>query len=102
MENNEFKKACIKYRTCCYCDDIIKFGDFDFDNILIDEKTKWNLLVYDISCKTLVGSKPFRFRFDKNDGFIKVHNGSRCFVLFSLKKYDVIYNRIRYLLNLFF
>ena len=40
MENNEFKKACIKYRTCCYCDSIIKFGDFDSDNILIDEKTK--------------------------------------------------------------
>ena len=38
MENNEFKKACIKNRTCYYFDDIIKSEDFDFNNILIDEK----------------------------------------------------------------
>ena len=36
MENNEFKKVPIKYRTCYYFDDIIKLEDFDFDNILID------------------------------------------------------------------
>ena len=38
MENNEFKKIRTKNRTCYYFDGIIKFEDFDFDNILIDEK----------------------------------------------------------------
>ena len=38
MENNEFKKVCIKNRTCSYFDCIIKLEDFDFDNILIGEK----------------------------------------------------------------
>ena len=31
-----FKKIRIKNHTCYYLDDIIKFEDFDFDNILID------------------------------------------------------------------
>ena len=44
--------------------------DFDFDNILIDEKSNKNVLVYDISYKTLFGSKPLRIRFDKLEGFI--------------------------------
>ena len=33
MENNEYLKVCIKHRTCCHFDYIIKFEDFDFDNI---------------------------------------------------------------------
>ena len=38
MENNEFKNVCKKH-CICYCfSDIIKLEDFDFDNILIDEK----------------------------------------------------------------
>ena len=34
-----FKKVCIKNHTCYYFDDIIKFEDFHFDNILIDKKS---------------------------------------------------------------
>ena len=52
MENNELKKVCIKNRTCYYFNDIIKLEDFDFDNILIDEKSHENILIYDISYKT--------------------------------------------------
>ena len=37
IENNEFRKVCIKNHTCYYFDDIIKLGDFHFDNILIDD-----------------------------------------------------------------
>ena len=33
MENNEFKKVCIKNCTCYYFDDISKLEDFDFDNL---------------------------------------------------------------------
>ena len=39
MENNEFKKPCIKHCTDYYFDDIIKLEDFDFDNIFIDVKS---------------------------------------------------------------
>ena len=36
MENeNEVSKVCIKNRTCCYFDDIIKLEDCDLDNTLI-------------------------------------------------------------------
>ena len=64
MEKNEFKKVGTKNRTC-YFDDIIKLELIDFDNILIDKKSHENILIYDISYKTLIESKPFRIRFDK-------------------------------------
>ena len=38
MEHNEFYKVRIKNRTCYFLNDIIKFEDLDFDNILIHEK----------------------------------------------------------------
>ena len=54
---------------------IIKIEDFNLDNILIDEKSHKNILVYDISYKTLVGAKPLRIKFDKIDGFSRVYDG---------------------------
>ena len=54
MENNEFKKVYIKNHTCYYFDDIIKLEDFDIDNILIDEKSHQNILIYDISYKFFI------------------------------------------------
>ena len=50
-------------------DDIIKFEGFGFNNFLIDEKSYENILIYDISCKSLIGSKPLRIIFDKIDGY---------------------------------
>ena len=47
MENNEVKKVRIKNRMCYYFDDIIKLEEFD--NILIEEKSHENILIYDIS-----------------------------------------------------
>ena len=35
--------------------------------------------------------------FDEIDGFIRVYDGTRYLVLFGSRKYDAIYNRIRYL-----
>ena len=77
MENNEFKKVRIKSRTCFYFDDIIKLEDFDLDNILIDEKSHKNILIYDILCRTLIGPKPLSIRFDKIDGLIRIYDGNR-------------------------
>ena len=55
--NNKFKRIIIKNRTFYYFDDIIKFEDFDLDNNFIDEKSCENILVYNISYKTLMSSK---------------------------------------------
>ena len=100
MGNNEIKKVRIKNCTCYYFDDTIKLEDFDPDNILIDEKSHENTLVYDISYKTLIGSKPLRIRFDKIDGITRIYDGARYLRLFGTKKYDAIYDRIRYLTSL--
>ena len=59
MKNNELEKVRIKNRTCYYFDDIIKLEDFDIDNILVDEKSHETILIYDISHKTLIGTKPY-------------------------------------------
>ena len=54
MENDEFEQACIKNRTCYSFDDIIKWEDCYLDNLIIDQKSRKNLLIYDISHKTLM------------------------------------------------
>ena len=79
---------------------MIKLENFDLDHILTDEKPHENILIYDISYKTLIDSKPLRIRLDKIDGFIRIYNGTRYLTLFGFKKYDAIYNRTRYLINL--
>ena len=63
-------------------------------------KNQTKMTFYDISCKTLIGPRPFCIRFDKVDGFIKIYDGRRYLVLSGPEKYDVIYNRIIYLLSL--
>ena len=77
IENNEFLKVCIENRMCYYSDDIIKFEDFDFDNILIDKKSLENILIYDVSYKTLIETNPLHISFDKIDGIIRIYNGNR-------------------------
>ena len=70
MENNELKRFCIKNRMCHYFEDIIKIEDFDFDNILLNEKSYKNILVYDISYKSLIGAKKLRIWFNKVSEFM--------------------------------
>ena len=82
---------------CYYFDDKIKFEDFGFDNILIDEKSPENILIHDFSCRTLIGAKLLHIRFDKIDGFIRVYDESGYLVLFGLEKYEAKYRRTRYL-----
>ena len=77
----------------------IKLGDFDFDNTLIDKKLHEDVFIFEISYKNLISAKPLHNRFYQVDGFIKVYNGSRFLVLFRIKKYDAIYNRIWYLIG---
>ena len=93
---NELKETYIKSCTCYNFSQIIKFEDFDLDNILIDEKLYEGILVYNILCKTLIGTKSLSIIFNKIDGFIKVYDGTRYLVLFRAEKCDFIYSRIRY------
>ena len=53
-------------------------------------------MIYDIFYGTLIGARSLRFRFNKIDRFIRIHDGNRYLTLFGSEKYDVIYNRIRY------
>ena len=78
----------------------IECSNFDLDSILIDEKSHENILMYDFSYKTLIGSKPLRIRFDKIDGFIRIYDGTRYLTLFSSEIYIAINDRIRYLISL--
>ena len=86
------KKIDINY----YFDYIIKFwdGDIDFSNILLDEKVykenNENILIYDISYITSTGAKPLRIRFDKINGFIKIHYKIRYLVFFDYGWFDKI------------
>ena len=84
---------------CCYFDYIIKIEDFDFGNILLDEKSYENILIYAVLHKTLICPKPLHIMFDKVDGFTRDYDGTKHFVLFNLEKH-VIYGRIRYLICL--
>ena len=52
---------------------------------MLDEKSYENILIYDISYKTLIGAKPLRIRLDKVDAFIRVYDGNRLLVLFGGK-----------------
>ena len=57
--NDELKEINIKNRSCYYFDAIINIEDFNLDNILIDEQSHENILVYNISYKTLIDAKPY-------------------------------------------
>ena len=70
--NDELTEINIKNLKCFYFDEIIKFEDFNLDNILIDEKSYGNILVYHVSQKIQVDVKPLVVRFDKIDGSIRV------------------------------
>ena len=60
-------------------------------------KNKYEIiLVYNISYKSLIDSKPLPIWFDKIDGFIRFYDGTRYLVFFGSEKYDSIYNRVRY------
>ena len=74
---------------------------FDIDNILIDEKSHENYLIYDFLYETFIGAKSLRIGFNKIDGFIRIYDGARYLLWFGSEKYDAIYKRIRYLISLY-
>ena len=73
--------------------------DIDFYKILSDKKSYGNILTYDISWKTFIGSKSLRVRLDKRNIFIKIYDGTRYLALFGTKKYDENYDWIKYIIS---
>ena len=55
-----------------------------------------NILIYDISCKTLIDPKPLCIRFDKISGFVRIYDRTRYLILFGSEKFDAIYLMISY------
>lgn len=96
---NNLKEIDTEKLTCSYFDYIIKIVEFDFNNTLLDEKSYENILIYTISYKTLIGTKPLRHSFDSVKGFVRVYDGTMYLELFGPQKYDAIFNRIRYLIS---
>ena len=95
---DELKEIDIKNSTCYYFDYVMKDRDIDTGNIYIRLKNIYiNILIYDISYETFIGSKPLCIWFDKIDGFIKIYGGNRYLVLLARNCYDEICNRIKYL-----
>ena len=93
------EKISIKNHMYYYFDEIPKIEDFDFDSILLDEKSYENILIYYILYTTLIGAKPLQIRFYKIDEFSRVYDETRYLLLFGSEKYDAISNRIKYIIN---
>ena len=50
-------------------------------------------MICSILCKTLIGIRPLRTRFDKLDEIIRVYNGTRYLLLFAHEKVIERYNK---------
>ena len=64
------------------------------------KKSYKNILIYDVSYKSLIGAKSLRIMFAKVDGLIRDYDGTKYLILFGLEKYDRNYDRIIYFLRL--
>ena len=76
---DELKEIDVKNRACCYLDDTMRVIDIDFSNVLLNEKsheTNKKFLIYNISYKTFMSSKPLLIRFDEIDEFIISYGGA--------------------------
>ena len=74
----------IKIYTCYYFDDRIN-NNIPFDNILLDEKSCENILIY-VAHKTPqnipYSEKPWHITFNKVEGYIKKYDSTKYLALF--------------------
>ena len=92
---DELKEIDIKNCTY-YFEYIMRVINIDFSKILLNEKSYRiykNTLIYDISYKTFMVSKPLRIRFDEIDAFIKIYDGIK-YLLLSGSELYLAKNRI--------
>ena len=103
---NELKEIDIKNRACYFFDDIMRAWkihiDTDFSGILLDEKLykekNKKKLIYEISYKTSTDAKPLCIRYNKVNGFIKIHNKTTYLGSFD-KWCDKSCDRIKYVIS---
>ena len=84
---DEFKKKNdIENRTCYYVDYTMEIIDINFQIYFVRRKKKEeNISNYIISYKaTFMGSIPLRIRFNEINGFIKIYDGIRYSLLFTI------------------
>ena len=97
--NDKLEEIDNKNRTCYYINDIIKIEDFDLDNVLTGKELYENILVYNISYKSLIDSRPLRIRSDEIDEFIRAYDETSNLVFSGSENYDSTYDRIKHLIS---
>ena len=76
-------------------------NDLNLGNILLNEKSYENYLIYDNACKTQSGAKPLRFISGKLDGYISKYDGTIYLTLFhSNTKHEKTFDKINYVIIL--
>ena len=64
------------------------------------KKSLENFLIYDVANKTPNGTKPFRIVFNKVEEYIRKYSSKYLALFHSNKKYERIFDRVRYLIML--
>ena len=102
MESNkQFKEINIKNCTDSQFEDIININDIDLNNILLDEKSYENSLIYDMAYKTTFEPKLLGIIFHKVGGYIRKYDSTKHLeVTNSDYKNERIFDRIRYVIML--
>ena len=75
--NNELQKTDIKNCTCYYFDNIVNINDLNLANILLEEKSYRNLLIYDVRYKTSYSAKPLCIISDKVGGYVRKYDRTK-------------------------
>ena len=91
---NEFKKVNVKNCAFYYFDDIMEIEDINVDNILLDEKSYKNILLYNTVYKEFMDAKLLRISLNKIGKIIKIYHGNRYLELSSW--YKEVYYRINF------
>ena len=87
--SNKVKEIDIKNQTYYFFDDTINLKNFDSNNIIIDEKSYKNILIYYIGYVTIKDSKyikinsvnPLYLIFSKVNGYFEEINGNKYLTL---------------------
>lgn len=69
--NNDLKEINFKIQTCYYIDDIMNITGLDLNNILLDQKTCGDNLIYDVAYFTPYDAKPLRIIFEMQIDILK-------------------------------
>ena len=81
---------------------IINIFDFNFDIILLNEKSYEKFLIFDVSFKTQYCARSLCIiMLDKVDGYVRKYDGTKYLALFhSNENNQIIFYRIRYIIML--